>query len=97
MTRPRLGRTSCRHWPSGVMRPYVRDSQRQPEALAVVLRAQIARLNQLHGLIAVLCRHRWCRAGEDGIHKTCILLTIAPLVRDCELKEVVLHDGLPQP
>src|SRR5712691_12317252 len=75
----------------------VRCSQRQPEALAVVLRAQIARLDQLYGLIAVLCRHGRCRTGEDGVYKACVLLAIAPLVRDTKLKEVVLYDGLPQP
>ena len=44
-------------------------SQRQPEALAVVLRAPIARLDQLHGLIAVLCCHGWYRAGRTASTK----------------------------
>src|SRR5262245_32491187 len=70
-------------------------SQGQPYAFAIVLGATIARLDQFHSLIAVLSRNRrWC-TREDGVDETCVLLTIAPLVRDAQLPEVVLHAGLP--
>ncbi len=77
-------------------RPGTQSSQRQPEALALMLRAEVACLDQLYGLIAVLRGHGRCLAGEDGVHKEGVRLAIAPLVRDTQWKEVVLDDGLPQ-
>src|SRR5262245_43852804 len=59
-----------------------------------MLGAAIARLDQFHGLIAVLRAPRWWRAGENGIHEAHVCLTIAPLVRDAQLPVVVLHNGL---
>src|SRR5262245_18405937 len=60
------------------------------------MRSQVARLDQLHGLIAVFWRHGRYRASEDGVYKACVLLAIATPVRDTDLKEVVPHNALPQ-
>src|SRR5262249_36609420 len=71
-------------------------SQGQPDAFAIVLSATIARLDQFHRLIAVLCCDGWCGTGKDSVHEAPVLVAITPLVRDAQLPEVVLHAGLPQ-
>src|SRR5262245_51822747 len=71
-------------------------SQGQLDACAIVLGATIARLDQFHRLIAVICCDGWCGTCKDSVYEAPVLVAIAPSILDAQLPEVVLHAGLPQ-